>query len=40
VGTLRVVGTRSKGKSNKRLEIELIEPDDPAAHTDAGSAQS
>ena len=23
VGTLRVVGTRSKGKANKRLEIEL-----------------
>ena len=26
VGGLRVVGTRSKGKANKRLEIELIEP--------------
>jgi misacylated tRNA(Ala) deacylase len=26
VGTLRVVGTRSKGKANKRLEIELSEP--------------
>ena len=26
VGTLRVVGTRSKGKANKRLEIELTEP--------------
>ena len=26
VGTLRVVGTRSKGKANKRLEIELIDP--------------
>ena len=26
VGTLRVVGTRSKGKSNKRLEIELTDP--------------
>ena len=25
VGTLRVVGTRSKGKANKRLEIELTE---------------
>jgi misacylated tRNA(Ala) deacylase len=27
VGTLRVVGTRSKGKANKRLEIELDAPD-------------
>jgi misacylated tRNA(Ala) deacylase len=26
VGTLRVVGTRSKGKANKRLEIELDDP--------------
>jgi misacylated tRNA(Ala) deacylase len=26
VGTLRVVGTRSKGKANKRLEIELTGP--------------
>jgi misacylated tRNA(Ala) deacylase len=26
VGTLRVVGTRSKGKANKRLEIELTAP--------------
>ena len=26
VGGLRVVGTRSKGKANKRLEIELIDP--------------
>ena len=26
VGTLRVVGTRSKGKANKRLEIELSDP--------------
>jgi misacylated tRNA(Ala) deacylase len=26
VGTLRVVGTRSKGKANKRLEIELTDP--------------
>ena len=26
VGSLRVVGTRSKGKANKRLEIELTEP--------------
>jgi misacylated tRNA(Ala) deacylase len=31
VGTLRVVGTRSKGKANKRLEIELS---DPAGTTD------
>lgn len=30
VGGLRIVGTRSKGKANKRLEIELTEPD-PAA---------
>ena len=27
VGGLRVVGTRSKGKANKRLEIELIDPE-------------
>src|SRR5215212_8425315 len=26
VGTLHVVGTRSKGKANKRLEIELTDP--------------
>jgi misacylated tRNA(Ala) deacylase len=26
IGTLRVVGTRSKGKANKRLEIELTDP--------------
>ncbi len=26
VGGIRVVGTRSKGKNNKRLEIELIDP--------------
>jgi misacylated tRNA(Ala) deacylase len=31
VGALRVVGTRSKGKANKRLEIELS---DPAGSTD------
>jgi misacylated tRNA(Ala) deacylase len=30
VGTLRVVGTRSKGKANKRLEIELADPDESA----------
>jgi misacylated tRNA(Ala) deacylase len=29
VGTLRVVGTRSKGKANKRLEIELTDPAGP-----------
>lgn len=28
VGTLHVVGTRSKGKANKRLEIELSSPDE------------
>lgn len=28
VGVLRVVGTRSKGKANKRLEIELSDPAD------------
>lgn len=27
VGELRVVGTRSKGKANKRLEIELSDPE-------------
>lgn len=26
IGGIRVVGTRSKGRSNKRLEIELIDP--------------
>jgi misacylated tRNA(Ala) deacylase len=30
VGRLRVVGTRSKGKANKRLEIELLAPEGPA----------
>ena len=37
VGTLRVVGTRSKGKANKRLEIELADPtgsSDPATDED------
>jgi misacylated tRNA(Ala) deacylase len=29
VGTLRVVSTRSKGKANKRLEIELTDPAGP-----------
>ncbi len=28
VGTLRVVGTRSKGKANKRMEIELTAPEE------------
>jgi misacylated tRNA(Ala) deacylase len=40
VGTLRVVGTRSKGKSNKRLEIELTDPEDQATGVDDGSAKS
>jgi misacylated tRNA(Ala) deacylase len=31
VGGLRVVGTRSKGKANKRLEIELTEPNAAAS---------
>ncbi len=30
VGGLRVVGTRSKGKSNKRLEVVLVDPTEPA----------
>jgi misacylated tRNA(Ala) deacylase len=34
VGQLRVVGTRSKGKANKRLEIELTDPADAAAGVD------
>jgi misacylated tRNA(Ala) deacylase len=34
VGTLRVVGTRSKGKANKRLEIELTAPEDQTAAGD------
>ena len=36
VGTLRVVGTRSKGKANKRLEIELT---DPAESRDASNGE-
>jgi len=36
VGTLRVVGTRSKGKANKRLEIELT---DPAESSDASERE-
>jgi misacylated tRNA(Ala) deacylase len=27
VGGLRIVGTRSKGRLNKRLEIELVDPE-------------
>jgi misacylated tRNA(Ala) deacylase len=34
VGQLHVVGTRSKGKANKRLEIELSEPRTPARTED------
>jgi misacylated tRNA(Ala) deacylase len=34
VGMLRVVGTRSKGKANKRLEIELTDPAESAADTE------
>jgi misacylated tRNA(Ala) deacylase len=34
VGGLRVVGTRSKGKANKRLEIELIDREDAARAAD------
>ena len=33
VGGLRVVGTRSKGKANKRLEIELTDPEEPIEGT-------
>jgi misacylated tRNA(Ala) deacylase len=40
VGTLRVVGTRSKGKANKRLEIELSEPGEPAMSGDDGSVRT
>ena len=36
IGTLRVVGTRSKGKANKRLEIELT---DPAGTTDTSERE-
>ena len=35
VGTLRVVGTRSKGKANKRLEIELNDPEQPVAASES-----
>ncbi len=40
VGALRVVGTRSKGKSNKRLEIELTDPEESSADTNHGSARA
>jgi misacylated tRNA(Ala) deacylase len=39
VGRLRVVGTRSKGKANKRLEIELDDPE-PARAGNGGSKDS
>src|SRR5215212_7145890 len=39
VGTLRVVGTRSKGKANKRLEIELSDPSE-ASGTSNGEDQT
>jgi misacylated tRNA(Ala) deacylase len=37
VGGLRVVGTRSKGKANKRLEIELSDPEGSAPVADERS---
>jgi len=40
VGTLRVVGTRSKGKANKRLEIELTEPAESNDMTDGEDQQA
>jgi misacylated tRNA(Ala) deacylase len=40
VGSLRVVGTRSKGKANKRLEIELTDPEDAAVMTGDGGDQT
>lgn len=40
VGQLRVVGTRSKGKANKRLEIELSDADDTASTATDRSADS
>ncbi|MBA3451451.1 MAG: alanyl-tRNA editing protein [Chloroflexia bacterium] len=40
VGTLRVVGTRSKGKANKRLEIELTVPEDSVEMANAQDRQS
>jgi misacylated tRNA(Ala) deacylase len=40
VGGLRVVGTRSKGKANKRLEIELVDPEEPAREAAERSAEA
>jgi misacylated tRNA(Ala) deacylase len=40
VGGLRVVGTRSKGKANKRLEIELTEPAEFSATRDGEEQQA
>lgn len=40
VGELRVVGTRSKGKANKRLEIELSDPVQMAKASDERSDQA
>ncbi len=37
IGELRVVGTRSKGKANKRLEIELSDPETIAPVAEEGS---
>jgi misacylated tRNA(Ala) deacylase len=40
VGTLRVVGTRSKGKANKRLEIELTDGNDASEDSGDRSGQA
>jgi hypothetical protein len=40
VGQLRVVGTRSKGKANKRLEIELTDPEDADVVTGDGGDEA
>ena len=40
VGTLRVVGTRSKGKANKRLEIELTDPEGSEDTIEGGDQQT
>jgi misacylated tRNA(Ala) deacylase len=40
VGEIRVVGTRSKGKANKRLEIELSDPEGPARVAEDGSSEA
>lgn len=39
VGGLRVVGTRSKGKSNKRLEVVLVDPAEPPGPAPAQPGQ-